>query len=94
MLKFKEKLQGLVIALKTSCNYVLGVSMIVETYLPALVTNCCKPEITMLRLISYIKLLSLEVVHTYNKNNSIVGKLAQAHVNKEERHKLILMTLV
>ncbi len=83
----KRELWGIVTALKTDRDYLIGVPVIVETdCLPLLgmITNCSTPDITMLRWISYIKSLSPDFIHIAGKNNLVADMLSRARYENEE----------
>ncbi|KAL2631087.1 hypothetical protein R1flu_015773 [Riccia fluitans] len=77
----KRELWGVVTALKTERNYLIGAHVVLETdCLPLLgmIANCLTPDIAMLRWIAYIKTLNPKLRHIARKDNPVADMLSRA----------------
>ena len=75
----KRELWGIVSAVKTDRDYLIGTEVIIETdCLPILgmISGCATPDIAMLRWIAYIKSLNPEIHHVAGKHNVIADMLS------------------
>ncbi|KAL3679949.1 hypothetical protein R1sor_022905 [Riccia sorocarpa] len=83
----KRELWGVVTALKTERNYLIGAHVVLETdCLPLLgmIANCSTPDIAMLRWIAYIKTLNPELRHIAGKDNPVADMLSRARYMDED----------
>ena len=77
----KRELWGIVTAIKTDREYLIGAEVIIETdCLPVLgMMRCCTiPDVAMLRWIAYIKSLNPDVRHISGKDNVMADMLSRA----------------
>ena len=86
----KRELWGIVSVIKSDRDYLIGTEVIIETNcLPILgmISGCNTPDIAMLRWITYIKSLNLEIRHVAGKHNVVADMLSRARYDGEEdRH--------
>ena len=83
----KRELWGLLAALKTDRDYLIGADVVVETdCLPLIemIASCTTPDIAMLRWIVYIKTMNLELRHIKGKENPIANMLSKARFINEK----------
>ncbi|KAL2622834.1 hypothetical protein R1flu_003039 [Riccia fluitans] len=83
----KRELWGVVIALKTERNYLIGADVVLETdCLPLLgmIANYSIPDIAILRWIAYIKTLNPELRHIAGKDNPVADMLSRARYTDED----------
>ena len=83
----KRELWGIVIAIKTDRDYLIGAEVIVETdCLPVLgiIANCNIPDQAMLRWCVYIKTINPDVRHISGEKNAMADMLSRAKYEKEE----------
>ena len=83
----KRELWGIVSAVKTDRDYLIGTEVIIETdCLPILgmISGCATPDIAMLRWIAYIKSLNPEIRHVAGKRNVVADMLSRARYDGEE----------
>ena len=84
--QIKRELWGMVTALKSEKEYLIGTCVVVETdCLPLLgmITSCSTPDIAMLRWIAYIKSLNPEFKHIAGKDNKVADMLSRARYEDE-----------
>ena len=77
----KRELWGIVSAVKTDRDYLIGAEVVIETdCLPVLgMLRCCTiPDVAMLRWVAYIKSLNPEVCHIAGKDNAVADMLSRA----------------
>ena len=72
----KRELWGIVSAVKTDKDYLIGSEVIIET-------DCATPDLAMLRWIAYIKSLNPEIHHIGGKENAMADMLARARFKNE-----------
>ena len=83
----KRELWGLLTALKTDRDYLIGTDVVVETdCLPliGMITGCTTPDIAMLRWIAYIKTINPELRHIKGKENPVADMLSRARFVNED----------
>jgi hypothetical protein len=84
----KRELWGLMTAVKTDRDYLIGTTVILETdCLPILgmISGCSTPDIAMLRWIAYIKSLNPEIRHVAGKKNIVADMLSRARYMDDNR---------
>ena len=83
----KRELWGLLTALKTDRDYLIGANVVVETdCLPliGMVESCTTPDIAMLRWIAYIRTMNPELRHIKGKDNPVADMLSRARFINEK----------
>ena len=79
--KVKRELWGVVSAIKSDRDYLIGAEAVIETdCLPILgMMRCCMlPDVAMLRWIAYIKSINPDVRHISGNDNAIADMLSRA----------------
>jgi transposase InsO family protein len=82
----KRELWGIVSAVKTDKDYLIGSEVIIETdCLPILgmISGCTTPDLAMLRWIAYIKSLNPDICHIAGKKNAMADMLSRARFESE-----------
>ena len=77
----KRELWGVVTAIKTDRDYLIGAEVVIETdCLPILgMMRCCTiPDMAMLRWIAYIKSLNPDIQHISGRQNNVADMLSRA----------------
>ncbi|KAL3682736.1 hypothetical protein R1sor_000758 [Riccia sorocarpa] len=83
----KKEQWGLVTAMKTEKEYLIGAEVVIETdFLPmsGMIANCMSIDMAMLNLIAYIKTLNPEFWYIAGKDNPVADMLSRVRYEGEE----------
>ena len=79
--QIKRELWGMLTAIKTDREYLIGAEVVIETYcrlLLGMISSCETSDIAMLRWIAYIKSLCPEIKHIAGVDNPVADMLSRA----------------